>query len=122
MCIRDSIAILDVSATAHMPDVLEMPYRPGLTLDEIPCLKEGPYRYSLGGSTCLAGDVIGSYHFHRPLRVGDRVVFQDMAQYTMVKTTFFNGIRHPSIMLLHEDGREETIRSFDYEDFKRRLM
>ena len=117
-----TIAILDVSATAHMPDVLEMPYRPGLTLDEIPCLEEGPYRYSLGGSTCLAGDVIGSYHFHRPLRVGDRVVFQDMAQYTMVKTTFFNGIRHPSIMLLHEDGREETIRSFDYEDFKRRLM
>ena len=119
---KETIAILDVSATAHMPDVLEMPYRPDLTLDGSPPLDRGAHRYLLGGSTCLAGDIIGSYYFHRPLRVGDRLIFEDMAQYTMVKTTYFNGIQHPSITLRDENGKDETIRSFDYEDFKQRLM
>ena len=119
---KETVAILDVSATAHMPDVLEMPYRPDLTLDGSPPVDRGAHRYLLGGSTCLAGDIIGSYYFHRPLRVGDRLIFEDMAQYTMVKTTYFNGIQHPSITLRDENGKDETIRSFDYEDFKQRLM
>ena len=119
---KETVAILDVSATAHMPDVLEMPYRPNLTLDGVPSLERGTHRYQLGGSTCLAGDIIGPYSFHRPLKIGDRLIFQDMAQYTMVKTTYFNGIQHPSITLRDESGNEQMIRSFDYEDFKRRLM
>lgn len=119
---KETVAILDVSATAHMPDVLEMPYRPNLTLEGVPSLERGTHRYQLGGSTCLAGDIIGPYSFHRPLKIGDRLIFQDMAQYTMVKTTYFNGIQHPSITLRDESGNEQMIRSFDYEDFKRRLM
>ena len=119
---EQAVAILDVSATAHMPDVLEMPYRPDLTLDGTPSLERGIHRYHLGGSTCLAGDIIGAYIFHRPLKIGDRLIFQDMAQYTMVKTTYFNGIQHPSITLRDEAGNDQIIRSFDYEDFKRRLM
>tara|TARA_B100001057_G_scaffold89361_2_gene85569 strand:+ start:3873 stop:4982 length:1110 start_codon:yes stop_codon:yes gene_type:complete len=119
---EQTVAILDVSATAHMPDVLEMPYRPKLTLDGTPSLERGTHRYHLGGSTCLAGDIIGAYNFHRPLKIGDHLIFQDMAQYTMVKTTYFNGIQHPSIILRDESGNDQMIRSFDYEDFKRHLM
>ena len=136
------LAILDVSATAHMPDVLEMPYRPDVFLVErgedsspqIPAVTfEGehylttgdpashPYDYRLGGPTCLAGDVIGDYSFPRPLQTGDTLVFDDMAHYTMVKTTTFNGVKHPPIVLQHEDGRLETIRRFRYEDFRDRL-
>ena len=80
-----------------------------------------PHRYRLGGPTCLAGDVIGDYSFHRPLRPGDTVVFDDMAHYTMVKTTTFNGVKHPDIALQHEDGRIEVIRRFTYADFRDRL-
>lgn len=116
-----TVAILDISATAHMPDVLEMPYRPKVHLESTPATESGTQRYRLGGNTCLAGDVIGDYTFHRPLQVGDQLEFQDMAQYTMVKSTFFNGVAHPDLVLRHEDGRRETIRTFTYEDFKSRL-
>ena len=119
---EQTIAVLDVSATAHIPDVLEMPYRPDLTLDGIPSGELGPHKYHLGGSTCLAGDSIGSYSFHRSLKIGDRLVFEDMAQYTMVKTTMFNGIQHPSIVLRDESGKDQIVRSYDYQDFKQRLM
>lgn len=159
------LAILDVSATAHMPDVIEMPYRPdvylvekseardqklevlnpAVTLDgETYQLAQDPqspisnlsvvasaksdlpipqslFTYRLGGPTCLAGDVIGDYVFPRELKTGDILVFDDMAHYTMVKTTTFNGVKHPPIALLHEDGRMETIRTFGYLDFRNRL-
>lgn len=112
------IAILDLSATAHMPDVLEMPYRPTVTLDQRAALPIGDHLYRLGGISCLAGDVIGDYAFHRPLQIGDRLEFLDMAQYTFVKSTFFNGVQHPALVLRHEDGTLETIREFSYPDFK----
>jgi carboxynorspermidine decarboxylase len=181
-------AILDISATAHMPDVLEMPYRPDVYLVEdgsagfsrheanlatwlatekveiwkkgellatllpnevsptaTPCLtlegetyvpasdpsssnqqssidnRQSSISYRLGGPTCLAGDVTGDFAFPRPLRVGDVLVFDDMAHYTMVKTTTFNGVPHPAIVLQHDDGRLETVREFGYEDFRDRL-
>jgi carboxynorspermidine decarboxylase len=103
-----------------MPDVLEMPYRPEVTLQSTPASPAGMHLYRLGGNTCLAGDVIGDYAFHRPLVVGDQIEFLDMAQYTMVKSTFFNGVPHPAIVLRHEDGTLETIREFGYADFKQR--
>ncbi len=147
------LAILDVSGTAHMPDVLEMPYRPDVflagsgergagsgdslqpavtlegetylpTSDPDHSALRAPHSafvYRLGGPTCLAGDVIGDYAFPRELIPGDVLVFDDMAHYTMVKTTTFNGVPHPSIVLQHEDGRLETIREFHYEDFRNRL-
>lgn len=114
-----SIAILDASAACHMPDVLEMPYRPPLANSGLP--GEKPYFYRLGSQTCLAGDVIGEYSFDAPLSVGDRLVFEDMAIYSMVKNNTFNGMRLPSILLLCEDGRIETLRSFGYSDFRERL-
>lgn len=113
-------AILDTSATAHMPDVLEMPYRPTIAGAFAP--GEQPHTYRLGGQTCLAGDVIGDWSFPRPLQIGDRLVFQDMAHYTMVKTTTFNGINLPSIAIWHADeDRLEVVRTFGYEDYKMRL-
>ena len=135
------LAILDVSATAHMPDVIEMPYRPEVFLvDEAASGGASPAvvfegeryvlagddnqaqsRYRLGGPTCLAGDVIGDYSFPRELRVGDVLVFDDMAHNTMVKTTTFNGVKHPPIALQHEDGRLEVVREFSYSDFRDRL-
>jgi carboxynorspermidine decarboxylase len=153
-----NLAILDISATAHMPDVIEMPYRPDVFLvekseameksgsrnqksdtenpavtleNETYHLAKAPqspisdpqslFTYRLGGPTCLAGDVIGDYGLHRELRIGDILVFDDMAHYTMVKTTTFNGVKHPSIALLHENGQIETIRTFGYPDFRDRL-
>lgn len=113
------IAILDISATAHMPDVLEMPYRPAITNAGLPNQKA--FTYKLGGNSCLAGDVIGEYSFDRELRVGDRVIFEDMIHYTMVKTTFFNGVQHPAIGILKKDGSFQLVRSFTYEDFRNRL-
>ena len=113
------ILILDTSAACHMPDVLEMPYRPPLKNSGEP--GEKSYTYRLGGPTCLAGDVIGDYSFDMPLKEGDRLVFEDMALYTMVKTNTFNGMPLPSIALRHVDGSKEVIRSFGYEDFKKRL-
>ncbi|ADN01272.1 carboxynorspermidine decarboxylase [Spirochaeta thermophila] len=114
------IAVLDTSATTHMPDVLEMPYRPEVWGAGLP--GERPYTYRLGGISCLAGDVIGDYSFDRPLEVGDRLVFDDMAHYTMVKTTTFNGVKLPSIGIWSSKEQSFTlVRSFEYEEFKRRL-
>lgn len=114
------IAILDTSATAHMPDVIEMPYRPEIISGAAP--GELPFAYRLGGLTCLAGDVIGDYSFSRPLKIGDHLVFRDMAHYTMVKTTQFNGINHPDIGLIKADTREyKVIKHFTYDDFKNHL-
>ncbi len=137
-------AILDVSASAHMPDVLEMPYRPdvfqitrpgpcgegcpmpavvfegeGYALGAMP--GERKHTYRLGACTCLAGDVIGDFSFDSPLSPGDELVFDDMSHYTMVKTTYFNGVRHPGIVLQHGDGALETVREFSYADYKARL-
>ncbi len=136
-------AILDVSASAHMPDTLEMPYRPDVfqpaaadagTAPLTPALRllgehyalageagEKPHTYRLGAPTCLAGDVLGDYSFDTPLHVGDELVLDDMSHYTMVKTTHFNGVPHPDIALLHADGHEELVRRFGYEDFAGRL-
>ena len=113
------IAILDTSAACHMPDVLEMPYRPPLQGSGQP--GEKTYTYRLGGPTCLAGDVIGDYSFDQPLREGDQLVFEDMALYTMVKTNTFNGMPLPSIVWRDGEGRCRLVRSFGYEDFKTRL-
>ncbi|MBC8125824.1 MAG: carboxynorspermidine decarboxylase [Gloeobacteraceae cyanobacterium ES-bin-144] len=134
------LAILSISATAHMPDVMEMPYRPDVFLVDktdagnespsvtFPCETyqlatdvPGPHTYRLGGPTCLAGDVVGDFTFSRELKVGDTLVFDDMAHYTMVKTTTFNGVKHPPIALQHEDGSLEIIREFGYPDFRDRL-
>ncbi len=137
------LAILSVSATAHMPDVIEMPYRPDVFLVEkeksahlspqqpavmldgetynLATDKPSDHTYRLGGPTCLAGDVVGDYTFPRPLSVGDILVFDDMAHYTMVKTTTFNGVKHPPIALLRNDGTVETVREFGYADFRDRL-
>jgi len=133
------LAILSISATAHMPDVMEMPYRPDVFLvDSTPsgsaqpavtfegenyhaATESGPHTYRLGGPTCLAGDVVGDFAFHRELRVGDTLVFDDMAHYTMVKTTTFNGVKHPPIALQHDDGSLEILREFTYADFRDRL-
>lgn len=113
-------AILDTSATCHMPDVLEMPYRADILGAGLP--DEFSHTYRLGGMTCLAGDVIGDYSFTQPLRVGQRLIFDDMAHYTMVKTTTFNGINLPSIAIW--DSRDDSldiVREFKYDDFKQRL-
>lgn len=149
------LAILSISATAHMPDVIEMPYRPDVFLVEKPETRsqkpdgktpavtfEGEsyhlagdptnpqsqisnpqslFTYRLGGPTCLAGDVAGEFSFHRELEVGDTLVFDDMAHYTMVKTTTFNGVKHPAIALQHLDGKLEILREFGYADFRDRL-
>jgi len=143
------LAILSISATAHMPDVMEMPYRPDVFLvdsepsnDPKPAvvfagehyhlagdppsnpeskIQNSKFTYRLGGPTCLAGDVVGDFTFPRELKVGDILVFDDMAHYTMVKTTTFNGVKHPPIALQHEDGRLEVIREFGYADFRDRL-
>ena len=111
--------ILDTSAACHMPDVLEMPYRPPVQNAGEP--GEKPYVYRLTGPSCLAGDIIGDYSFDTPLREGDTVTFQDMALYTMVKTNTFNGQRLPDIRFQRENGPCELIRSFSYEDFAMRL-
>ena len=113
------IAILDISVTAHMPDVLEMPYRPAIMGGEEAGVL--PYTYRFGGNSCLAGDVLTEYSFASPIEVGQRIVFNDMMHYTMVKTTFFNGVQHPAIGILRENGEFELVREFTYEDFVSRL-
>lgn len=113
------IAILDISVSAHMPDCLEMPYRPVILGAGNPGEKKFDYR--IGGDTCLAGDVVGDYSFDSPLRVGDRIVFFDMIHYTMVKTTFFNGVPHPDIGIWKPEGKFELVRHFTYEQFKDKL-
>lgn len=113
------IVILDASAACHMPDVLEMPYRPKILGAGEP--GEKPYTFRLGGNTCLAGDIIGDYSFDAPLKPGDRLVFCDMAHYSMVKNNTFNGINLPSIAIHTEAGEIRVVRRFGYEDFKNRL-
>ena len=113
------IAILDTSAACHMPDVIEMPYRPPLC--DSGEAGEKAYTYTLGGPTCLAGDIIGEYSFDTPLHIGDRLVFGDMAIYSMVKNNTFNGMPLPDIIALHEDGSWDVVKHFGYEEFKRRV-
>lgn len=113
------IAILDTSAACHMPDVLEVPYRPPVFRSGQP--NEKAFTYLLTGRTCLAGDVIGEYSFDNRLLVGDQVVFGDMALYTMVKTNTFNGMPLPNIAIRRVSGTDEVVRAFGYEDFKNRL-
>lgn len=115
-----AIAILDTSAATHMPDVLEMPYRPEIVGSGMP--EEYPYSYRLAGISCLAGDVIGDYSFPSPLEIGQKLIFLDMAHYTMVKTTTFNGINLPAIGLYNSETNQfGIIRKFGYEDYKNRL-
>lgn len=113
------IAIIDASAACHMPDVLEMPYRPNILGSGEP--QEKAYTFRLGGNTCLAGDIVGDYSFDTPLKVGERLVFCDMAIYSMVKNNTFNGIALPAIAIYKLDGTLEVIKQFSYEDFKMRL-
>lgn len=113
------IAILDASASTHMPDVIEVPYTPPVLGAEKPGVLA--HSYILGGKTCMTGDVIGEYSFNAPLVPGSRVIFGDMMQYSFVKNTTFNGTPLPDLAMLHEDGRYEVVRSFGYEDFRHRL-
>lgn len=112
-------AILDVSFACHMPDCLEMPYKPAIVgaTDEV----EGKPTYRMGGNSCLSGDFYGSWSFDKELSVGDKVVFEDMIHYTTVKTTMFNGISHPSIALWTKDGNLEMLREYGYEDYRSRM-
>jgi carboxynorspermidine decarboxylase len=113
-------AILDTSATCHMPDTLEMPYRPDITGAGEP--DELAHTYRLGGLTCLAGDVIGDYSFAEPLQIGQRLIFEDMSHYTMVKTTTFNGTKLPAIAIWNsETDALRVVKEFGYDDFKHRL-
>lgn len=112
-------AMLNVSFTCHMPDCLEMPYRPKVTGATDPI--NGKPTYRLGGVSCLSGDYIEAYSFEQELQPGDTIVFEDMIHYTMVKTTMFNGVSHPSIAILKENGELEVVRKFNYLDYKNRL-
>lgn len=116
-------AVLDVSFTCHMPDCLEMPYQPEVRGAERRPMEEAASEntYRLGGNSCLSGDFMGSWHFDRPLVVGDRIVFEDMIHYTTVKTTMFNGIGHPSIGMLRDNGTLEILRRFSYDDYRNRM-
>lgn len=120
-------AILDVSFTCHMPDCLEMPYQPKVrgaeTLPDeaVKKARAGEFVYRLGGNSCLSGDYMGAWRFDHPLQVGERIILEDMIHYTMVKTSMFNGIQHPSIALLHADGELEIYKHFMYEDYKNRM-
>jgi len=116
-------AMLDTSFAAHMPDTLEMPYRPRIrgATDAAAQPDADGHHYNLGGLTCLAGDFLPSYSFPQPLQPGDRVVFEDMMHYTMVKTTTFNGVTLPAIAIARENGSMDVIKTFGYEDYKRRI-
>jgi carboxynorspermidine decarboxylase len=113
------IAILDTSAEAHMPDTLAMPYRAEVRGAGEP--GEKPHTYRLGGNTCLAGDIMGDYSFDEPLKIGDRIVFEDQIHYTFVKNTTFNGIKLPSLVIWTKSGELKIVREFGYEDYKMRL-
>ncbi|WP_167957757.1 carboxynorspermidine decarboxylase [Anaerosporobacter faecicola] len=113
------IALLDTSAACHMPDVLEMPYRPAVIGAKV--AGELPYTYRLSSATCLSGDVIGDYSFDKPLQKGELLFFEDMSHYTMVKNNTFNGINLPTIILYTKEQKMKVIRSFGYTDFKNRL-
>lgn len=113
------IAILNVSISDHMPDCLEMPYRPAVTGAGMPGEKK--YTYKLTGNSCLAGDQLGDFSFDHPLEVGEKIIFEDMIHYTMVKTSFFNGVRHPSIGKFDEQGKFHLLHKFTYQQFKDKL-
>ncbi len=113
-------AILDVSFTAHMPDTLEMPYRPKIVGAKDPD-QDSKFIYRLGGVSCLAGDFMEAYDFGKELKIGDQVIFKDMIHYTMVKTTMFNGVNHPDIAIWTENDQLKIVRKFNYDDFKARL-
>ncbi|MEZ4935786.1 MAG: carboxynorspermidine decarboxylase [Saprospiraceae bacterium] len=113
-------AIMDISFTGHMPDTLEMPYRPRITGATDP-KPDSKYLYRIGGVSCLSGDYMSDYAFEEELKVGDRIIFEDMIHYTIVKTTMFNGVRHPDICILREKGALETVRKFGYEDYRNRM-
>ncbi|MFA6923120.1 MAG: carboxynorspermidine decarboxylase [Bacteroidales bacterium] len=113
------VAMLDVSFSAHTPDCLEMPYKP--MIHGATDITEGKPTYRMGGITCLAGDYLGDYSFARPLKTGDKIIFDDMIHYTMVKTTTFNGVAHPSIGIWTDDSKFKLVRKFGYEDYKNRL-
>ena len=112
-------AVIDASFTCHMPDCLEMPYKPAVrhAMDAVP----GKPTYRIGGCSCLSGDFMGDWSFDRPLHIGDPLIFEDMIHYTTVKTTMFNGIQHPSMAILREDGTLDMLRAFTYEDYKSRM-
>ena len=110
-------AMLNVSFTAHMPDCLEMPYKPTVINENA----EGKYIYTLGGNSCLAGDFVEGFQFEQPLQIGQQLVFNDMLHYTTVKTTYFNGVEHPSIALLKVDGSVEMLKEFGYEEYRERM-
>ena len=112
-------AMLDVSFACHMPDCLEMPYKPAILGAHEPAV--GEKRWRMGGTSCLAGDYYGDWAFDHELKVGERIVFEDMIHYTMVKTTMFNGVQHPAIAIARRNGRLEIVREFGYEDFKGRM-
>ncbi len=112
-----STAILDVSFTAHMPDCLEMPYQPKILSES----ENGKFLYRMGGNSCLAGDFIGNWSFDKPLKPGNQIIFSDMIHYTMVKTSFFNGVHHPSIGLWTHENKFITFKEFGYDDYKNRL-
>ncbi|MCE5174224.1 MAG: carboxynorspermidine decarboxylase [Bacteroidales bacterium] len=112
-------AILDVSFACHMPDCLEMPYKPGI-LGATDAVKGKP-TYRMGGNSCLAGDFMGDWSFEKPLKIGDQIVFEDMIHYTIVKTTMFNGIPHPALVFQTLEGKNLIWRSFDYSDYKNRM-
>ena len=113
-------AIIDASFTCHMPDCLEMPYKPKIRQGSLD-FKKGQYQYRLGGISCLAGDFLEAYSFEEPLKIGDEIEFLDMMHYTMVKTSTFNGIQHPAIAIERKNGTVELIRAFSYDDYKNRL-
>src|SRR5690554_1058886 len=115
-----STAILNVSFTAHMPDCLEMPYKPRIRGAHHEAVKGKP-TYRMGGNSCLSGDFIGYWSFDAPLKPGDKIVFEDMMHYTLVKTTMFNGVPHPAIALWNEAEGLKVVREFGYEDYKNRM-
>ena len=112
-------AILNVSFTCHMPDCLEMPYQPAVRGAEMG--DAGPYVYRLGGNSCLSGDYMGLWSFDHKLQIGERIVFEDMIHYTMVKTNMFNGIHHPAIAIWTKEGKAEIYKQFSYEDYRDRM-
>ena len=120
-------AIVNVSFTCHMPDCLEMPYKPQirnavtLDADDLDTARRTPHTYRIGGNSCLSGDFMGLWQFDHDLCIGESLIFEDMIHYTTVKTTMFNGIAHPSIGLLHTDGTFELLRRYTYEDYRDRM-
>lgn len=112
---KKQIVILDTSAICHMPDVVEMPYKPEIIFPQIS--KKGKYIYSLTGISCLPGDIIGDYNFNKPLKIGDRVIFSDMGAYTFAKENYFNGINHPAIVLYEKKHGFKIVKQFNYDDY-----